>query len=316
LFTTWIWNFMQRVYGDVERRHFTPAVWQYIMQHSLYGAGSLPGFDTFVDAATTNYDGTDSIVDRFNAVAPPGFTDYFMSGTLGNLPKLFGLQDGIAIQSKGDITVPALFTSIVPGSGKSFTDAIPAFSVVSDLMDLTKTAVSDIALSGKVELGALRENLSVNGVNGALRGGMQVWQGYAVDRKRQMINEDTRRLPDTLARIFNLKTNQETARVKFLFQFRQQQARKRELINTLSAHTRTGIRSGVYQGAGGDAQIERDFANYEKAGGSPALVGQWLRKQAIQAQTDKLTSNYLKMIRNNRSEGGAVRLNELVDESD
>lgn len=316
LFTTWVWNLMQRVYGDVERQAFTPAVWQYIMQHSLFGAGSLPGFESFVDVATTNYDGSENLITRMDRDVGTTATDYFMTGALGNLPKVFGLADGIAVQSRADVTMPSIFQSVIPGSGQPLTQALPAFGVMSDLATLFKEEVTDIAQSGQFDLANLRENLAVYGVNGALRNSMQMWQGYATDRQRQLVNQDVRRLPDTLARIFELKTNQEIARTKYLAKFRNQQARKRELINQLSKRTRTGIRSGAYQGEGARERLETDFKNYYRAGGSPSLAGQWFRQQAVEAKTNKMLQNYVNILKKSRDEGGMVRLLELTQEKD
>ena len=99
LFTTFAWNYMQRVFGYMEKGDFKSFFRQQGLQAAFFGTKSLPGFNQYVENFTDNYDGTENMVDRLQKGLGTEVTDALLFGSVGSLT-------GVAAYTRTDIRLP------------------------------------------------------------------------------------------------------------------------------------------------------------------------------------------------------------------
>lgn len=306
LFTTWVWNFLQRFYGDIEGGRLGAASIQAGTNFFLFGAESTPGYEPAINMFTTSYDGKTNIVDTLDRAFGSDAIDFVASGTLANIPKLFGAKDGISIGSRGSVTVPSLFQ---PTS--SLEDIIPSLRTTKTLVQGFGMAVESMRANSGVNGRELAEIVSTNAVNGALKNIAQIGLGYSVDKSGQLVNADTRRNMDLLARGFELRTLNEVRKYKEMARDRLQQEQKAEQNRRMNKRLRSamrgdGITSEVFEEIG-----EEHFLR----GGTRAGLKNRLRQAAIVGQLEVTDRKLIEAARRSDDEGKIMRLRRLSDDS-
>lgn len=297
LFTTWVWNLLQRVYGDLEGGRMGAVAMQGILQELLFGAESMPGSEFFIEQLTTSYDGKTNIVDKLDKAFGHDWSDFIMSGGLSS-------ATGIAFQSRADVTLPAFF------SGAPLSQKAPALGVATQLVEGTKEMLHSIITNGGLNTQDATEIVSIYGVNGFVKNMAQLAQGYSVDRARNLIEEDTRTLQNVTARLIELKTQQEHRKINELRRDAVNSQMYADRISNLQTQLLTSLRSGDLD----SETMEGILGDYIKAGGSPEHFKQFVRRAAIKSQVEKPFLQMLEKIRQSNDENGMARYMLMYDE--
>lgn len=301
LFTTWVWNAMQRVYGNAERGQVRALLTQGGMQSMLFGAESMPGFDILVNEMTQSYAGDRSILDTLDEAWGSTFTDVLIHGGVSSATKLFGLDSGIAVQSRADITLPALFGGVASGD---ISQAVPAVKVWSDWLTGTGRIVESLKQNDGVNSREIAEAISVYGVNGFIKNMMQLSLGYSVDRGGQVVNSDVYNPEDILARMVELRSNRELDKMRAIRRDRVANEIKQERLRKVRHQLRSAFR-----GDSVDKDIvEQSLQEYYKAGGSPEHFRRFLREQVMASRFEKPQRMLMEALRANELDGGTARL--------
>lgn len=204
LYTTYMYNFFSRVFRDVEDKRWGSVLKQAVWQHSLFGAESLPGFETVQNVMTESYDGTRNLSDSLDARYGKDFTDWFLMGTVSNAPKWFGASDGIAVTSRASLAFPL---SQVAEQGSL--SALPAFNTVKTLGEGIARIAESLRSNGGFNSRQIAEIVSNHAINGAVRNSIDWYMGYDVDKRGLLINADLDSSLEGVARVFEFKTQRE-----------------------------------------------------------------------------------------------------------
>ncbi len=290
LFTTWAMNWLQRVFGDVEAGRIGASFWQAGMQQMLFGANSIPGVQQFVETFTTTYDGTGNAVDALDSMYGRSFTDWFMYGTLSSVT-------GIDFPSRGDVTMPAIF------SGESLGTAVPGFNVINTLGKGVVQMISSMRQQG-LDSDTISEIISIYCVNGFCKNVFQILQNTSVDRHGATIENEIRTFENIIPRLVEMKSTREAQKARELQRNRVQRQIKKGHIDRLAKQFRTAMRAGDLDGE----MIEEGLMDYYKAGGSPTNFKRFLKEQILSASFEKSSRLLLELIGKSDAQGGAARL--------
>ena len=295
LFTTWTWNFLQRVYGDVEGGRLGAAVMQAAMHQFLFGAEAQPGFGEYVEKFTTSYDGRTNILDKLDQHYGSEFTDDFLSGTIASL-------SGIAIQNRANITMPALF------QGGTLEDLVPAYRTMSTLIKGLGQTYKDMKTAGQWDNQALLENISNYAVNGAIKNITKVAAlGYEVDKKGNLMIADTRKPQEMIARFVELDSMEKHRTRRELnrdYIRREIQAEKRNLLGR-SLKTLLRENPDTDQFSKRLGSIAQD---YFRSGGDVEHFRNLVRQSAIKGLIDVRHRKLIEAVRRADDAGQIIRL--------
>lgn len=295
LFTTWAWNYLQRVYGDLEGGRIGAVAMQGILQQLFFGAESMPGAETMIDLLTGSYDGKTNIVDKLDRSFGPIASDIIMSGSLASL-------SGIAVQARADITMPSVFTNA------PWTQKMPALGVATDMAMGMKEAVESLVNNQGFNRNELAEIIALHSPNGFVRTMAELGMGYSVDHNRNLITEDTRTFQNIAARAVELRTQVERRKVQELRKDAIATAMYKERLATLEDQLISRIRANDLSGE----DMERILQQYYKIGGTD--IKGLIRRAAIKATVEKPYQKLIEMIKANDEEAGTARLLRLYEE--
>lgn len=243
LYTTYMYNFFSRVFRDVEDKRWGAVLKQAVWQHSLFGAESLPGFETVQNVMTESYDGTRNLSDSLDARYGKDFTDWFLMGTVANAPKWFGASDGIAITSRASLAFPL---SQVAEQGTL--SALPAFNTVKTLGEGLVRIGKSLRDNGGFNSRQIAEILSNHAVNGAVRNSIDWYMGYDVDKRGALINADLDSAIEGVARFFEFKTQREYKLAREYGRSARIQQIRADHIDSLNQKIMTDARAGKING--------------------------------------------------------------------
>ena len=306
LFTTWMWNWLQRVYGDLEGGRLSAIAMQAGIQQFLFGAESLPGYNKAVEFFTTSYNGSMNFTDKLNNAFGTPATDFWMSGVLANVPKLF-MGDGMAIQTRAAVGIPAI---VQAGFDGNFFEAMPAYRTFTDIYKGTSEVIQQIYENGDYTKEQFLETLAQYGVNGAVKTMAELSLNASVDRNKNLVNRNLQTVPETFARLFELRTLTEKRIQRQLAKDKMRAAIKREHLMRLGKQVKTKLRNGTLDGAA-LAQITRDAI---RAGIAPGNLRSWWRDQAIASMFTLDERRIMKAATTTQEMKSVIRLMELMQD--
>jgi hypothetical protein len=285
LFQTFVWNYFQRIFGYIENKQVAALATQYATQASIFGASSVPGFQQFSEIFASNYDGSVNLVDGLRNKFGDEATDWFLYGTLSNLPKMFGADEGVAFYSRGDMNMVR-----VPGIW-NFSQT-PSFQAVQKTFGAIKESV--VALrEGGLNDQRIAEIISRYSINRGLRNAADIYSGYSVDRVGQVISDDTRSGISVAARLVGARPFNEAKTVEAFHRLRSTQMSQAALMSDLRDNTRSLLRSGKFS----DEEFSNILRNYIKYGGNPNGIGNWLQNQIMSGLVEKSSLELAKALR-------------------
>ena len=217
LFTTYMWNFLQRIYRTIETGDKAAIATQAALQQSLFGLNSMPGAQAYIQTLGANEDGSVNLEDRIAQVLGKDLTDVIMHGTIGTvIPRSLGLGGGIDIGSRAGIGLP--FSRVLTGDliGEPSTiwenlwKAVPGLQFGGRLWDTTQRMAERAIVERGFDFGDAAEILAASNINKGITNAIELAQGYAIDHADQIIEEDTNTRIGIAARVVGLKPLQTT----------------------------------------------------------------------------------------------------------
>ena len=290
LFSTYMWNFLQRIYRVVETADGRTAASQAGLQASLFGINSMPGAQAYIQALGANEDGTLNVEDRISQVLGKDLADVLMHGSISTLlPRTLGLGGGIDIGSRAGIGLP--FSRVLTGNiieepsrlWANLWKAAPGLQFSGRLLDTFGKAFDRISAGEGFGMEHAAEILAASNINKGMTNILELAQGYSVDHAEHIIEEDTRTLIGASSRAIGfkpLKTTQTQAAARRINNTKRvQNAMKQQLGEWL----KTELRDGSLTTDGLDYALGR----YMKAGGSPRNFRNWYLSQVRRGTESK-----------------------------
>jgi hypothetical protein len=303
LFTTFMWNFMQRIGSNVESKQYAALMTQAGMQFGLFGADSLPGAEQFIRTFTDNYDGSVNMVDGMHERFGPDFTEWFMNGTLSTLPKMFGADDGIAVMSRAQIATP-LTAGPLAGS-------IPALTTIKKVGNTLRETAAMVKSRDGFSASQMAEILARYSLTRSYGNAIEAYQGYATDKLGQVIEADTQSGMGIASRLLGFKPLRANQIAREFARNRGSERRRTRLRGELRQATRAIAREDLTPEEKKDA-FRQQFNRYNKIGGDPADFGTYLSEQLMAGTVEKAQLEAITAAKNSRRQGEAVRLMELT----
>jgi len=273
------------------------------LQQSLYGAESLPYFDKFVDAFTTTYDGQKNVIDRLRAAYGDGFTDVFLFGAVSNLPRLFGAEDGIAIQTRADVQFP-----LDKITGIASLSNLPSVSLLRDIYNGINESIDSLKANKGINARQQAEIASNYAPLGFVRNMLDVGLGYDVDRRGNLINSEIDSVTEIAARFLELKTIKEHKKIRELSRSQAIQKRRQELLERLAKRIKTDARGGVLKGENGREVLNEYIREYVRIGGDYDMFKRFLQSNLLKGVTDRTRLELLRAFRSSYRQKEAARL--------
>jgi len=308
LFITFMWNYFQRVYSYIEEGSTRALATQFATQASVFGAETVPGFQLYAETLFSNWDGTANPVDALNNRFGTEAADWFLYGTISNLPKLFGAEDGIALYSRGDIN-PRSFPNIFEPS------KLPAGAMIGNFFGALNKAFESVRQRGNFDANQMSEIAQMYSTNRFIRNLSTLYNGFVVDRKGQVVNADSPSFADILAgniedevalvaRMVGMRTLSENLKVKAAAKNRSTDLSRRDRMGQV----RDVVRSEFRKKKPNSEVIEDAIYDYIRFGGSPDNIPNWMAEQFLRSNVDKTALDVVKYFRNPQKSNQVLRL--------
>ncbi len=315
LFMTFMWNYFQRVFSYIENGSTRALVTQFATQGAVFGAETVPGFQFYADTFFTNWDGTANPVDALNNRFGTEAAEWFLYGTIGNLPKLLGMEDGLALYSRGDVN-PRSIPNLMQWPN------LPAAQMISNTFSALRKGVESVRQRGGFDLNQMAEIAQMYSTNRAIRNLATLTTGTVIDRQGQVINANSPSFEDILAgnfedeialvaRLVGMRTLNEALKVK---------AHARNRATDLSRRDRMGqlrdvVRSELRKGEPSAEVIQNSLYDYIRYGGSVDNIPNWLTEQFLRSRVDKSALEVMKFIGNPQKSANVLRLLQVLSEA-
>lgn len=268
LFTTWVMNFLQRVYGDIEGLRHNAAFFQMGLHSFLLGAETLPGWDLLSDKMFATYNGQESLNVRMNNSFGVDAADFMLYGSLSSASKLF-TDGGVSIHSRGSVGLPAIYAE----SGDM--TQLPQVSLMKDWATGLKESVESVATNGGFNSQEIAEIWGLYAGVGHIKASIDHGLGYDINRSRELLVEEFDSATPIIARYLELKPLNEVREQEALWQIKSGRAAKAGILRNVSQALRAAARGGTL-----DAElIERLSHKALRAGVSPKLLKSYLTRQ-------------------------------------
>lgn len=299
LFTTFAWNYMQRVFGYVEKEQFGSFFRQMGLQAAFFGSKSLPGFNQYVDHFTANYDGTENMVDRLQNAYGTEMTDALLFGSVGSLT-------GIAAYTRTDIRLP----------GSNFlrdyniTDMAPAAGMIKKtyqgISDFAGSLASNQGFNGRQIAENVARTFPISGV----RGIVEIANGQSVDSRGQIVNEHVRTATGIAAKVLGMKPLREQLVIEEMARVRATSMKMADARREFRMMARAGFRSGKLDM---DALIQQ----YLKSTGGE--VGDFKRVLQNEMEFALINKGYLQLLKDSAkvsAQDGMLRMINILNNED
>lgn len=295
LFTTFMWNFLHRLYGAVEAKDMGTLINQVGLQTFLFGAEAVPGVDKFINVFTANYDGSENIVDRMTRAYGQDFTDVFLHGTVSNIPKLFG-GEGISVGPRAAIGLPY-------ESGIS-AQSIAGVRLVGRLWNTSHKLVDSIRQERGLDIPRMGEIVAAANINKGLTNAIELAQGYSLDTAQNVVETNTRDAIGVASRALGFKP-------LVTDELRQENRRNRvtdRVRGALKERLADQLKSKLRRGALSDDDVEQALEDYVRAGGNGENFRRFFMSQVTRGLTNKLDLELAKALKNSNDQNRIARL--------
>ncbi len=314
LFMTFTWNYYQRLFGYIENAQTRALVTQFATQASVFGAQTVPGFDQYSELFFQNYDGNLNPVDAMENRFGSEFTEWFMYGTVSNLPKMFGFDDGVALYTRGDINFTKIPTILTPGD-------IPSVQMVKKSLDAARETFNMLRERGGFDGNQMAEIVQNYSTNRTMRSMASLFTGYVTDRRGQVVDSspsfndifkgEIQNETALFARLTGLRTLNESRRVEMNSRIKGIDLSRRYRMGAL----RDVLRSEFRKTKPDDDVINNAFASYIRYGGSPDYFPTWVAEQFMKSRTDKASLDAMAWINSPQKSDNVLRLMHVLSQS-
>lgn len=300
LFTTFAWNYLQRVFGYVEKSQFRDFFRQQGLQAAFFGAKSLPGFNQYVDNFTSNYDGTENMVDRLQATYGSEATDAMLFGSVGT-------ASGIAAYTRTDIRLP--------GSNYlrdySIADMAPAAGMIKKTYGGVSEFIKSLSANEGLNAQQISEITARTFPIKAIRGWVEIANGQSVDSRGQIVNEELRNATGIAGKMLSMKPLREQLVIEEMARIRATSLKRGAARKEFKLALRSSFRSGSLDGD----RLEAIVKQYGKStGGDYDNLKQTLRNEMEFALINKGYLQALKDSSNISNRDGMLRMIDHLEQ--
>lgn len=274
MFQTFAINYFQRLLMNVENKQWKALGIQYGTQAFVFGGSSVPGYELMNEAVLETWNEKQRPEDLVREGFGKGLSDLFLYGTLGNLPKLLGADDGLAFHTRGEMSVPQNVSLV-----NMFNSPVAqlASRSLGGMRDAFKAAAGSSDTGG---LNRMQEALIYAIPNRPTKGLFEYIQGHSTNAQGQIINNEISGLYDFAQRISGLKTLRDADQAAALWRDRETELSQRDSMTRLSASVEAGMRGGNFDSDNVQGTIESYFSN----GGSPRGFRRWYRERLTRSR--------------------------------
>lgn len=278
LFQTYMWNYFSRVFSYVENKQFGALATQYAMQAAVFGGQSVPGFAQFNEFFAANQEGSVNPADNLRKAYGPDVADFILHGGLTHLTQM-----GFNMRGDGNVRrVPNLL---------NIADT-PGLSMVGDMMNIVNETVRMFRSGGQYSNQQMMEIIGTHFTNRPLRNLAEVAAGVSVDKRGQLIAEDTRTGLAIAARMLGAHPVIENKTRETNYKLKSTQVSRRSKRDRLRDHLRPKMRTGNYT----TEDITDAFITYIETGGSPDNFGSFLKDMQISATVGEATLKFQELL--------------------
>lgn len=298
MFQTFAINYFQRMASAVENKAWGTALTQAGTQAFMFGGSSIAGYDVFNETILGNWDSTNRPEDLFReGFANEKLGQLMLYGTPSALPMVLGLDDGIALHTRGSMEVPKNITPL------TIFDT-PFFSMVGRSSQAIKEGFAAAkANSGEGGGAALREALIYAIPNRPLRGVAEIAQGYSTNKNGDIVNDEVRSLMSGAVHAAGLKTVRGAEKAEIMWRDSQTKVAHRTAQRRLSRSVEAAIRS---DGLDGDV-IAEVVEKYIAYGGTARGAKRWLKNRVLKAEISKFDRDLVKQLRSSKEGAHLMR---------
>jgi len=302
LFTTFAWNYLQRVYGYMEKGDFNSFWKQMGLQAAFFGTKSLPGFNQYVDNFTENYDGTENLVDRLQNTYNTEITDALLFGSVGTLTNT-------AMYTRTDIAIP--------GSNYMRNYSIADMAPAAGLIKQTYRGISESVKSISANEGFNGQQLSEIAARTfpvkSVKGWIEIANGQSVDSRGQIINENINTASEIGAKMFAMKPIRDQGIIEEFSRIRSTQLKRKDARSEFRKALRASFRSGKLDKSRLDSLIKQ----YGKStGGDYSNLKTTFRNEMEAALVNKAYLKVLQQAGNASQEDSMMRMIGIINRED
>lgn len=277
LFTSYAQQYNQRLFRWAEQGDYRSIGRQLAVQSALFGAGSVPAYNTFDWLYTGHGENPEAtLTDAIYAKYGPMVGSVVAHGGIQEITKLFGMDTGVALYSRGDANVRS--PSLDP---TKMAAGLNTLKSITGLIWDTGSAMASAATGDDSMVTAryISESLARNMPNRAMKGFMTVMfnGGQDTDASGQIVS-DTQNWLESALRVSGLRSTRQDGEVSAYYSNTAQRRRMAARMDVFRNETRSALRSSS------PPDMASLFKGYTDAGGSPTHFSTWIREQA--ATTD------------------------------
>lgn len=296
LFASYMQQYNQRLFRWMETGDYMSAGRQLAMQSTLFGATSIPGYNAIESLFTGMGDNPDAtITDAIYAKYGPKVGAVIAHGGIQELPKLFGLDEGIALYTRGDANFRS--PSLDP------TRLMAGLNIVASITDgVWEIAQKGLTPGEDLTAAFASEVIARQMPNRAMKGTLQLLanDGVELDAKGQMVS-NTQTWLETGLRVLGMRSTRQQGEVEAYYANSTQRRRLAGRLETLRNDTRTAMR------AGGEINYMDIFNKYVERGGSPSHFSTWIQDQIKVVGDSRGMRQFVKSLKSESSQLEAWR---------
>lgn len=296
LFQTYAWNYFERLFGYISDRNLRGLAVQSSMQTALFGAESLPGFKQFQQLMTDNLNANSNPVDNLRKRYGELPADFILYGSISNLPRLFGTGDGISLFTRADSNFRGVPSIVTPTQSASY-------SLLESLGKTVSAEVDQFRTGGQWSLQQTMEAVGTYFPNRYVKRMAEVWSGYSVDERGQVISSDVRNFMSIASRQMGLRTLKEQREIEGYMRTRSVAQSQMAIRDRASDSLRAMFR-------GGDLDTDKVMnvvRDYVKQGGDPRYVGRFFQNQVLASLVERDNRAFAEALRGGKWDA-AMRL--------
>lgn len=288
LFQTFIWNYHQKMFSYVENAQWRSLGVAFASQASIFGLGAVPGFHQFQQVFSSAQDGRINPVDALNNRLGPRLADGILYGSFSNIPQLWG-DEGIALYSRGDVNITRLPAFVDPRNS-------PVFNLFNNVGELVGNTVDMFMGDGQFSWQRMMEILGTYNVSRPIGRAFEIASGYAMDKRGNVINDDTRSGLSIAARVLGLRPIIESKQQETWYRMRQTEFSQRAKRENMRDSLQSAIRGGEVD----QEKLIDAFTGYLEQGGKPHNFPQFIRDAALMAHTPKAAAKMEQVLKSGR----------------
>lgn len=299
LFQSYSINALQRMFTYVEDRNKRVLITQLVAQGLMFGGQGMPGWPllnaTMFNMGDNRADerGATSLNERVYTSFGKTYGDILMTGLPSNMSRLFGGSTGINLYTSGDLN---------PRNPLSMP---PAFAMMQQLgegtmagMQVAKEELARVGAGQGIDSDRFVELVANYAPSRGYRSLADLYLGERVDRRGNLVQEDTRTGVALVARLLGTRTTNEMMLSQAVWENSQAQSQRiADLTNV-----RKMFLGAMRDGSMDDKAMKLLFDRYLAAGGTEKGWNRWLQNAMEQATETRATRRLDELVK----DGGAI----------